>query len=131
MDVGFNPVSKPKHKRRVQKKSSRGKFTESTREQVKDKYDNLCQQCFGKGHHVHHVYPKGRGGRNVITNALLLCNQCHREVHDNEELLQHWIEVFKVEHGDNFWKDDQDFRREYEEKRLNEIYHSQEKEWGI
>jgi 5-methylcytosine-specific restriction endonuclease McrA len=127
--LGLNPVPKPQHKRAKGKRVSRGKFSEHTRQQVKEKYEGLCQMCFKGGHHVHHVYPKGRGGRNVITNALLLCNQCHREVHDNEDLLQHWITLFKEEHGPDFYKDEQDLKHEYEEKRLNELYHSQIKDW--
>lgn len=127
----FNPCPKPTHKRSKPERAARGKFTEDTRKKVKEKYENACQQCFQKGHHIHHVYPKGRGGRNVITNALLLCNGCHRELHDNEELLQHWIELFKDEHGPDFYKDEHDLKREFEDKRLNEIHQSQKKDWDL
>jgi 5-methylcytosine-specific restriction endonuclease McrA len=127
----FNPCPKPTHKRSKPERFSRGKFTKHTREKIKEKYDGLCQMCFKKGFHVHHTMPKGRGGRNVETNALLLCNTCHRKVHDNEEILQHWIDKFKEEYGDDFYKDEHDLKHDFENKRLDEIYHSQKKEWGV
>jgi 5-methylcytosine-specific restriction endonuclease McrA len=128
MNLPFRPVPKPKHKRKIPKQAERNKFTEYVRDQVKEHFENTCQMCYGKGLHIHHVYPRGRGGRNVFTNALLLCNECHKEIHANEDLLRHWIELYKEKHGEGFWKDEHDLKREFEDKRLTEQLRSYEME---
>lgn len=125
MGLDFTPVPKPQHKRKAPKRGERSKFSKMIRDQVKEKYNGLCQMCSKRGCHVHHVMPRARGGRNVLTNALLLCNECHKEIHANEAYLKHWIELFREEYGPDFYKDEQDLIKEYQDKRLQEIYTSQ------
>lgn len=107
----LNPVPKPQHKRRVAKRGDRNKFSKYVRDQVKDHFENTCQMCGGKGHHVHHVQPKGSGkGRGVFTNALLLCNGCHRKVHDDDSLLRYWKEEYRNKYGPLYFMDEEDIR---------------------
>jgi HNH endonuclease len=117
----FNPVGKPKHSRRVKKRGDRSKFSKMVRDQVKEHFNNTCQECFGRGVHVHHVFPRSRGGRNVFTNALILCNDCHKKVHADNGLLQGWIERFKKLYGNRFYMDRDDLIREYRTDDLKEM----------
>ncbi|MED4083893.1 HNH endonuclease signature motif containing protein [Halalkalibacterium halodurans] len=109
-------IDKPKHKRRAQKRAERGKFSKMIRDEIKKECDGLCQECGKRGHHLHHVMPKSRGGRGVKTNALLLCNECHKNVHADNARLKYWIEEFRKRFGKNFYKDREDLEREAWEK---------------
>jgi hypothetical protein len=121
MDLEWRPVLKPSHSRRVKKRADRSKFSKMVRDQVKEKYNNQCANCSSRACHVHHVQPRARGGRNVITNALLLCNDCHKQVHADNDLLNHWIEVFKKQYGKNFYRDKEDLIFEYKTDQLKEL----------
>ena len=118
---GFHPVPKPSHKRRVKKRADRSKFSKMVRDAVKEHYGGQCADCGGNACHVHHVMPRSRGGRNVFTNGLLLCNDCHRSVHADNELLKYWIDKFKRAYGRNFYKDRQDLIDEYKTQDINEM----------
>lgn len=113
IDFSFNPVPKPSHKRKAPKRGDRNKFSKYVRDQVKEHFENICQMCGGKGHHVHHTMPRSRGGRGIFSNGLLLCNDCHKLIHSKNELLKYWIEEFKKKYGKNFYKDRDDLIAEY------------------
>lgn len=115
----FNPVPKPNHKRYKPKRVDRGKFPDKVREQIKEHFNNQCQECFQKGLHIHHVKPKGSGvGRGVFTNGLLLCTSCHKKIHDerSQKRLKYWQNVFREKHGINYYKDFRDLQDEAFEK---------------
>lgn len=120
MALEWRPVPKPQHNRRVKKCGDRSKFSKMVRDKVKEQYDNQCAQCGGRACHVHHVMPRARGGRNVFTNGLLLCNDCHKAVHADNDLLKGWISKFKQMYGKNFFRDYEDLQHEYRETLLNE-----------
>lgn len=113
----LNAISKEmqtKHNRRVDKRGDRTKFSKFVRDAVKEHFDNKCQMCFGKGIHLHHVQPKSSGvGRGVFTNALLLCNKCHRKVHDDDSLLRKWKEVYRKKYGPLYFMDADDLKAKY------------------
>lgn len=120
-------VPKPQHKRRVDKRIDRNKFTKHVRDQIKDHFEDTCQMCKGRGIHIHHVQPKGSGkGRGVFTNGLLLCNKCHKKVHEDDKLLRYWKEVFKEMYGPDYYKDEEDLQKEYQDKKMREIQSSLE-----
>jgi hypothetical protein len=103
--------SKPSHSRRVKKRGDRSVFSKLVRSEVKKHFNDTCQECGGKGLHLHHVQPRGSGiGRGVFTNALLLCNKCHKRVHDDDKLLRHWKEVFRQNYGPLYFMDSEDIR---------------------
>jgi 5-methylcytosine-specific restriction endonuclease McrA len=102
------PVPKPSHKRRVKKRGDRSKFSKMVRDEVKEKYNHQCQECGGKGLHLHHVCFRSQGGRGVITNALLLCNECHKHIHMNPERANYWKSVFKKQYGPLYFMDEED-----------------------
>lgn len=121
----FSPVPKPSHNCRVKKKGERGKFSKMIRDEVKIRYNNQCAVCYQRGHHIHHVMPKSRSGRNVFTNALLLCNSCHKEIHAENKLLNHWIRTFRDMYGKHFYQDREDlefiYKTEFNKKNNHEV----------
>lgn len=101
-------VPKPNHGRRVPKRSNRNNFTKSVRRAAYERDNGQCQICLSKGTEIHHCYPKGRGGRGVLTNALTLCSLCHRRIHADNSLLDYWINVYTDRYGAFFWEDEHD-----------------------
>lgn len=104
----FNPVPKPSHARIKPRRGERGKFSNKVRQAIWERDQGLCQQCFRKGEHIHHVMFKSRSGRGVFTNGIILCNKCHTEVHQNNDLAEYWINVFVDRYGPSFYKDEYD-----------------------
>lgn len=109
----FRPAPKPSHKRRVKKRGDRSKFSKMVRDKVKDYFDDTCQECGGKGIHLHHVKFRSEGGKGVFTNALLLCNSCHKQIHLDNDRAQYWKEVFKKKYGSLYFMDADDLKMKY------------------
>ena len=101
-------VPKPSHKRRVPKQSKRNEFSSKVRKEILNRDNGQCQMCLGKGEEIHHVFLKSRGGRGVFTNGLSLCHKCHRNVHNDNGLIDYWIDVFTDRYGHGFWMDEYD-----------------------
>jgi hypothetical protein len=124
MDIEFHPYTKEtqlKHNRRVKQRGDRSKFSKFVRDQVKEHFNHTCQMCGAHGIHVHHVEPRGSGkGRGVFTNALLLCNKCHKEVHDDDSLLRYWKKQFKKLYGPLYFMDADDLKMKYINKELRQ-----------
>lgn len=99
---------KPNHKRRVPKRSKRGEFSKEIRKKIFEDENHCCQMCGGKATQIHHVMPRGRSGRGVITNGMAICNGCHTLIHKDNDLLDHWIEVYTIAFGPDFYKDEWD-----------------------
>jgi len=81
------------------------------RDKLKEEFNNECQECGGKAVHIHHVHLRSQGGRGVATNGLLLCNECHRRLHDNPARIKYWKNKFREWHGKNYFKDKQDLEK--------------------
>jgi HNH endonuclease len=107
----YSKADQLKGKRKAPKRGDRSKFSKMVRDQVKEFFNNQCAECYRRACHVHHVMPRSRGGRNVFTNALLLCNDCHKEVHADNEKLKGWIEEYKGRFGKFFYMDLEDIRQ--------------------
>jgi 5-methylcytosine-specific restriction endonuclease McrA len=39
--------------------------------------------CTGRATRGHHLFPRGRGGKETIENCLPVCRKCHRYIHVN------------------------------------------------
>lgn len=99
-------IPKPKHKRRVPKRKNRGEFKRSLRRRVFEEMNGLCQNCGGLATEIHHVKPKGSGnGRGVRSNAMAVCQPCHRKIHDDYDLMRHWQGVYEAEYGADYFRD--------------------------
>jgi hypothetical protein len=124
----FQSFPKPSHNRRVKKRGDRSKFSKMVRDEVKKHFNDTCQECGGKGLHLHHVCFRSQGGRGVMTNALLLCNNCHKRIHLDNDRALYWREVYKQKYGPLYYMDKEDL----EYKQLNrELQHEDKelKEW--
>jgi len=98
-------IPKPKHKRRVPIQRKRNSFDRKTRNEALESTNGLCLMCNGKATQIHHVKPRGRSGRGVITNAMPVCNSCHLIIHKDNSVLDYWIDVYKKKYGNDFYKD--------------------------
>jgi ribosomal protein L37E len=121
MELEFRPSPKPSHNRRVKKRGDRSKFSKMVRDEVKKQFNNQCQLCGKLAFHVHHCMPRSRSGRNVFTNATLLCAACHRQVHADDELLKYFINMHKKLYGKNFFRDKEDLIFKYKTDKLEEM----------
>lgn len=54
---------------------------EAVREAVRVIYEDKCAICGKPAREVHHIRPKHLNGKNHPRNLILLCNDCHDEVH--------------------------------------------------
>jgi hypothetical protein len=80
----------------------------SLKNSVRRRAHNTCEKCgtnirrnkagFHNGS-IHHRKPRRMGGKDTISNLVLLCLTCHREVHRNEFLasVTGWISWFDPE----------------------------------
>lgn len=64
---------------------------------MRDKFK--CQNPKCKGHirslHAHHITWRSKGGKDTITNLIMLCNKCHGDLHQGK-----W--VLKIKGASNF-----------------------------
>lgn len=54
---------------------------EAVREAIRVIYEDKCAICGKPAREVHHIRPKHLKGKNHPRNLILLCNDCHDEVH--------------------------------------------------
>ena len=80
----------------------------SLKDSVWKRAKNRCEKCGTKivkkkaGNHngsVHHRYKRCIGGKDTLSNCILVCNTCHREIHRDEEkaALTGWIAWYDEE----------------------------------
>jgi len=64
--------------------------------QVKERDNNKCVNCGKNVEVIHHIYPKGRGGKDELNNLICLCLECHDMVHTGgHTFISFWIRHFK------------------------------------
>lgn len=98
-------------------KADRAEFPTSVIKELIAETDGRCQcGCGQEAHTTHHVYPKGRGGRGVKTNAMRLYGVCHDRIQTNDNELKQWIAVYVEMHGERFWYDEQDWEEHYKKQ---------------
>lgn len=54
---------------------------DAMRDAIRCIYDDRCAICGKPAREVHHIRPKHLKGKNHPRNLILLCNDCHDEVH--------------------------------------------------
>lgn len=54
---------------------------DAVRDAVRTVYEDKCAICGAPAREVHHIRPRFLKGRNHPRNLILLCNECHDEVH--------------------------------------------------
>lgn len=58
---------------------------------VRKRDRDRCQGCFepeGSVNHleIHRIVPIEKGGKDRMSNLILLCDECHEEVHDDQHV---------------------------------------------
>lgn len=110
LDFGFNPAPKPEHKRR-RSSSERAEFPVATRKQIIDFFRGVCAECRRQpGTQIHHIRFRSQQGRGVFTNGLLLCHECHTDLHRLNEIERKWQFWAEKKYGANYYKDEDDLR---------------------
>lgn len=88
-------------------KADRGEFPASVIKRLKQEAGGRCQACKERPDtQTHHVYPRGRSGRGVLSNGMRVCDVCHTRIHANEDELQYWIAEYERRYGPCFWFDE-------------------------
>ena len=64
---------------KLQRQQLRTKFNKRTKKWIL--VEGKCKVCGEKAECRHHIIPLSRGGHNHKKNVMLLCNQCHSEIH--------------------------------------------------
>lgn len=75
------------------------KVPNSLKNLVRKRAHNCCEKCgvnirrnkagFSNGS-VHHRLPRRLGGPNTVFNLVLLCRECHKGIHRNEDIAAQW-----------------------------------------
>lgn len=90
---GFPRALPPKPKRRTLRPVGRkGRERRTAWAVVAAQLPDRCEacdvhylpECNGRYEHPHHILPRGRGGRDVRSNALAVSWAHHRWIHDND-----------------------------------------------
>src|SRR5699024_12345998 len=75
--MGFNPVPKPQHRRRVPKQRNRTRITNKVRKEVLRRSEGKCERCGRSRSHsfeMAHLQQASQGGwGNDPANIVLLC----------------------------------------------------------
>jgi hypothetical protein len=110
-------------------KSDRAEFPASIIKELIEETGGRCQcGCGQEATTTHHVYPRGRGGRGVKTNAMRLNGVCHDRIQTSDEELKQWIAVYAEMHGERFWYDEQDWQEYYEKQGRAERLEAEKKQ---
>lgn|SRR5690606_6823655 len=104
----LRPVPKPVKRRSKPTRRQRNNFSQKVRQEIYKRDNGLCQECGGRGTEIHHVKFRSQGGRGVVTNGLLLCADCHREIHQVRKFAKKWQEIFEDRYGSDYYKDEWD-----------------------
>jgi RNA-directed DNA polymerase len=80
-------IQKPTPREKVRKplKGRPHSILDSLRLQVYKRDGYLCQYCKVPGGRLdpHHILPRGRGGRDELSNLVSLHRLCHSQVHEH------------------------------------------------
>lgn len=66
----------------------RSQLTSAKKRKIMESANNVCEikNCKNKSYEVHHIIHVSKGGTNVGSNLIVLCANCHRDVHDGKVL---------------------------------------------
>jgi len=61
---------------------------------IKGQYDvQRCNNTYGLS--IHHIKYKSRGGKNNLDNLILVCMQCHYDIHHSSKSPE-WTKKYKI-----------------------------------
>ena len=97
-DIEYCPKCKiRKDKIRIKSDSLLSINSSKTHREVLIRDNFKCVNCGKDGEVIHHIYPKGRGGKDEKNNLVTLCLKCHEMVHQMGHItISLWIKHFKL-----------------------------------
>ena len=99
---------KKTYKKRKPSLASRGRFSNETIEDILDRDNYRCVVCGGNPDDIHHVKYKSKGGRNVLSNGVALCRNCHNQAHSSNKLRKELEQRMINLYGESYFKDEYD-----------------------
>lgn len=85
IDQKIKHLNYKKAMRKIEKGTFRHGVQAELREYIKNRDDFTCRLCFSKLQskemQVHHIVPVSNGGEDDHINLVLLCNECHTNLH--------------------------------------------------
>lgn len=110
-------------------KADRAEFPARIVKELIEETGGRCQcGCGQEANTTHHVYPRGRGGRGVKTNAMRLNGACHDRIQTSETELNQWIAVYTEMHGERFWYDEQDWEEFHQKQSRASLLEAERKQ---
>ncbi len=96
------------HKKKTPSKASRGKFSPKVIAEILERDNEVCVLCSAQAEDIHHVKFKSQNGRNVATNGVCICRDCHDLAHSIEAIRKQ-LEDMQIERfGEDYYKDEYD-----------------------
>lgn len=64
----------------------RSNLTSAKKRKIMESANNKCEMrgCKNNAYEVHHIVHVSNGGGNLGSNLIVLCGNCHRDVHDGK-----------------------------------------------
>ena len=89
MSIDYTNMMYPKQTR-IPKKERKKEISKTNREKIKMLYKGKCALCGRKGNNIHHIIYKSEDRTKIddIDNLILLCVECHNQVHSNKAYWQ-------------------------------------------
>ncbi len=75
----------------IERTRTRGIITAQLKQEAIQKAEHKCKICGFQGTtdssilEIHHIRSLGKGGDNTLDNIIVLCPNCHKQVHDRME----------------------------------------------
>lgn len=97
-----NCPNKPKDKRRGRQLAKDSTRWKKIKAEVKAR-DLCCRLCWSRGVYsngqcVHHIIPREINSEDSsvfnVENCIYLCNECHKQVHENRESWKDYVKLF-------------------------------------
>lgn len=80
------------------------KVTEDLASYIYERDCGLCQICTKQGTERHHIVYRSKCGKNCAMNLILLCNGCHRNLHDVSDRRRNQLLLRVIENESRFRK---------------------------
>lgn len=80
----------------------RDSIPRKVKNRVRDRDGDQCVNCStSENLRYHHIRPVSDGGKDIVSNIVLVCNVCHKELHNNRQIYRN---NSLVRGKENFWR---------------------------
>jgi 5-methylcytosine-specific restriction endonuclease McrA len=88
LDGSYCPEQAPRHRSPTTRAGAHSRWRTAKRTALR-RVRGRCQRCgrVSQQLHVHHITPVSEGGSDRLSNALVRCPACHRQLHRDRAIL--------------------------------------------